>query len=151
MQQLLEQIVSEGQQVLANGHWYGLLGLALIYVIRIYRMDVIQALVPAKARWEALPMWARRLSPFVLAFLGALVIKLAAGIGWAAALIAAVGMAATSIAGHAGAKIAIKDRARDVKGRFVKADSPAPVHHPGASISLDPQKFSDRNGPPPSP
>lgn len=103
MEQLINEAIPIFQQLWAEAKWLGLLGCALLFGIRFFRLGAVQEKIPDKLRWLRWDTWPQLLKwavPFLFAFAGALAWKMGAGFSWGAAVAFAVTSAAASIFGH---------------------------------------------------
>ena len=100
METLLNELIPVIQQLWAEAKWLGALGAVLLFGIRAFRLDPIQKKLPAKIRWKAWPQWLKWVAPFAVAFAGAMVWKMGAGLEWGTAVAFALTSACTSILGH---------------------------------------------------
>ena len=143
---LVTELVAAMQTAFASGGWLAVLAVVLLFAIRLFRLDVVQRLLPIRGRWTAWPQWLKWMLPFVLAFGGALLLKYLAGVGWTAAVISALTSATGAIVGHKGTKLVgelegLAKRAKDPDY------TPSPYREVG-SIVIPTAKFVERHGMP---
>lgn len=81
-------------------------GTALMLLIRIYRLEFLQNLLPQRARWESFPPAAKLFLPFGLALLGSFLLSLAGGSTVLSSLAIAIPAAVVAISSHAATKYA---------------------------------------------
>lgn len=124
MEPLLNEIILVAQQLWAEAKGLGLLGAALLFGIRIFRLPAVQAKVPAKIRWRRWPQLLKWAAPVVFAFAGTLAWKIGADLGWGAAVTFALTSAGASIITHK-----VTKQVGDVEGKAKLANDP--TYQPG--------------------
>ena len=105
MEQLIVELSDALHQAQLSGGSIAASGVALMYVIKAFRSDVVQNLLPAKAQWINLPQWAKYAIPFVGAGVGSVLISIGGGgMSVAALIVSGLTAALTAIGIHIGAK-----------------------------------------------
>lgn len=143
---LMTELVEALRAAYASGGWLGVLAVVCLFAIRIFRLPFVQSRLPAKGRWSAWPEWLKWTAPFILSFVGALLLKYLAGMGWAAAALGAVVSAAASILGHSGTK-----KLGELEWKYKTGKDPGYVPSPlrDAATALIPvPDYYERHGPP---
>jgi hypothetical protein len=102
--QLLQELMAALQLTYEQAGWIGAAGAALTFLLRLYRMDTVQGLLPQKAKWDSLPKWGKFLLPFLLSMGGASLAALGGGATWLAALIGGLTAGLASVGAHHGTK-----------------------------------------------
>src|SRR6266705_6066009 len=85
--------------VMKNPGHVGAIAAAVFFLVRLYRVPSVQAMLPFKARWDNLPLPLKHGLLFGLAGLGGLLSSLAAGLPWQDALKAAGSAVVAAITG----------------------------------------------------
>jgi hypothetical protein len=87
-----------------DGGWLAVAAMTVTVAVRVWRKPAVQGRLPAKLRWKVIPP----LAQWGIIGLGALIASvltgLAAGVGWSAALSAAVPVALAAVCGHKATK-----------------------------------------------
>lgn len=151
METLIPQMIEAVAEAYANAGWIAAAATILMFGVRIYRVPLVQGMLPKEAQWSAWPVWARYLVPFFLAFSGSLVLALVGKVAVGVAIAGALTAALTSIGMHKGTKALGKAEAkvrkltpdympgtsRKVLSTIVPIDKKlmAPVMKPGEPLS----------------
>lgn len=86
---------------------------AVMALVRIFRTDAIQGLLPDKGKWANWPTWAKIVAPFSVAAVGQLVMSLAVlKVSVPAAILAAFTTGVGAIVAHKGTKRVAKSMAK---------------------------------------
>jgi len=146
----VDPLISEFAEALrvaySNGGWLGVVAVVALFAIRIFRLPFIQSRIPARGRWMAWPEWLKWVAPFALAFIGALLLKYLAGVGWGGAALGALLSAAASIFGHHGTKKLGELEWKHKTGKDPNY-KPSPWRNVG-SIAIPHPDFYERHGMP---
>ena len=125
MEQLIGEFTTKLSEGLISGGWPAVIGVVLMFVLRIYLLPGVQRIVPERARWDRFTPLARFLLPFGLMFCGALVFAIATKVAIATAIGTALGAAIIEAIAHAGTKAA----AKTIDEAALEAN---PMYSPGA-------------------
>lgn len=93
--------------------WYGVAAAAVVLLIRGFRSESVQSVLPVVAQWSRLKRWVQLLLVFCAALLASWVTALITGMAPAAALLFSIPTALTAIGGHKATKAAGHAMTRD--------------------------------------
>lgn len=98
----LSSIITSGYQ---QAGWAGAIGAALMIALRVYRLESLQRWLPVNAQWVSWPIWAKFLTPFLLAFMGFIIPALVGKVALGTAIIGAISSGVAAIGLHHGTKL----------------------------------------------
>ena len=100
----IDAITKGAEQAFANGGWFGLVGFLVPALVELYKRPKTQGLIEKLGlKWL---LWAKLKKPVRVgvvggaSFIGALGVTLAIGVGWQAALVAAIPVTIIAIVTH---------------------------------------------------